>query len=229
MDRSLDSVKERLLSVRDTVREGCRLVAVSKYHPVEMIQACYDVGQRIFGESHEQEIRMKHTVLPKDIEWHFIGHLQTNKVKYIAPYIKMIEAVDSLRLLREIEKQAARNDTTIDVLLEIKMAQEDTKYGMTIAECRQMLAEGEWRAFHHVRICGLMTIATHTEDQDEIRREFMEAAQFFDEVKRDFFHDAPFFSERSWGMSDDYMIAQECRSTMVRIGTAIFGERHYGR
>lgn len=229
MDTSIETVKERLSSIRKTIREDCRLVAVSKYHTIEQIKACYDIGQRIFGESHEQEIREKHTVLPKDIEWHFIGHLQRNKVKYIAPYIKMIEAVDSLRLLREIEKQAALNDTIIDVLLEIKMAQEDTKYGMTIAECRQMLADGEWRTFHHVRICGLMTIATHTDDKDEIRREFTDAANFFDEVKGDFFSDAPFFSERSWGMSDDYIIAQECRSTMVRIGTAIFGERDYAR
>ncbi|MGM9714428.1 MAG: YggS family pyridoxal phosphate-dependent enzyme [Prevotella sp.] len=227
MDTNIESVKERLTAVRNNIHEGCKLVAVSKYHPAGMIQACYDLGQRIFGESHEQEIREKHAALPKDIDWHFIGHLQTNKVKYIAPYIRMIEAVDSPRLLREIEKQASRVGTTIDVLLEIKTAQEDTKYGFTIDECRQMLKDGEWRGMRHVRICGLMTIATNTDDKEQIRREFTEAADFFDEVKMEFFPDEPSFSERSWGMSDDYDIAQECRSTMVRIGTAIFGERHY--
>lgn len=200
-------------------------MAVSKYHPAEMIQACYDEGQRVFGESHEQEIRLKHETLPKDIEWHFIGHLQTNKVKYIAPYINMVEAVDSLKLMREIEKQAAKNNRTINILLELHLAQEESKYGLSLDACRQLLAEGEWRQMEHVRICGIMMMASNTDDEEQIRSEFMQAADFFDEIKAQYFADDDAFCERSWGMSADYQIAQQCRSTMVRVGTYIFGAR----
>ena len=220
-------VKGNLHQVLNRLPQGVRLVAISKYHPTEYIEAAYDEGQRVFGESHEQELRLKHESLPKDIEWHFIGHLQTNKVKYIAPYVTMIEAVDSMKLLKEIDKQAAKCNRVIDVLLELHIAEEATKYGLTLNDCRQMLAEGEWRQLQHIRICGLMMMASLTEDQSQIRREFMTAADFFDEVKDRFFADAPWFCERSWGMSDDYLIAVECRSTMVRIGTSIFGPRVY--
>jgi len=220
-------VKGNLHQVLNRLPQGVRLVAISKYHPNEYIEAAYDEGQRVFGESHEQELRLKHESLPKDIEWHFIGHLQTNKVKYIAPYVTMIEAVDSMKLLKEIDKQAAKCNRVIDVLLELHIAEEATKYGLTLNDCRQMLAEGEWRQLQHIRICGLMMMASLTEDQSQIRREFMTAADFFDEVKDRFFADAPWFCERSWGMSDDYLIAVECRSTMVRIGTSIFGPRVY--
>lgn len=224
---SQSTIQERLNAVRSSLRPGCRLVAVSKYHPVEALQQCYDEGQRIFGESHEQEIRVKHEALPKDIEWHFIGHLQTNKVKYIAPYITMVEAVDSLRLLKEIEKQAARHDRVIKVLLELHIATEATKYGLTLDDCRQLLDEGEWRNMPHVQICGLMMMASNTDDENVIRQEFQTAAAFFDEVKEKYFSDDGNFCERSWGMSDDYLIAQDCRSTMVRVGTSIFGQREY--
>ena len=220
-------VKGNLHQVLSRLPQGVRLVAISKYHPNEYIEAAYDEGQRVFGESHEQELRLKHESLPKDIEWHFIGHLQTNKVKYIAPYVTMIEAVDSMKLLKEIDKQAAKCNRVIDVLLELHIAEEATKYGLTLNDCRQMLAEGEWRQLQHIRICGLMMMASLTDDQSQIRREFMTAADFFDEVKDRFFADAPWFCERSWGMSDDYQIAVECRSTMVRIGTSIFGPRVY--
>ena len=220
-------VKGNLHQVLNRLPQGVRLVAISKYHPNEYIEAAYDEGQRVFGESHEQELRLKHESLPKDIEWHFIGHLQTNKVKYIAPYVTMIEAVDSMKLLKEIDKQAAKCNRVIDVLLELHIAEEATKYGLTLNDCRQMLAEGEWRQLQHIRICGLMMMASLTDDQSQIRREFMTAADFFDEVKHRFFADAPWFCERSWGMSDDYLIAVECRSTMVRIGTSIFGPRVY--
>ena len=220
-------VKGNLHQVLSRLPQGVRLVAISKYHPNEYIEAAYDEGQRVFGESHEQELRLKHESLPKDIEWHFIGHLQTNKVKYIAPYVTMIEAVDSLKLLKEIDKQAAKCNRVIDVLLELHIAEEATKYGLTLDDCRQLLADGEWRQLQHVRICGLMMMASLTDDQSQIRREFMTAADFFDEVKDRFFADAPWFCERSWGMSDDYLIAVECRSTMVRIGTSIFGPRVY--
>ena len=198
-------VAKNLHDVLGNLPEGVRLVAVSKFHPNEYLQAAYDEGQRIFGESHEQELKLKQETLPKDIKWHFIGHLQTNKVKYIAPYIDMVEAVDSLKLLKEINKQAAKHDRVIKVLLELHIAQEATKYGLTPDACRQLLAEGEW----------------------QIRKEFMEAADFFDEVKAEYFADDDAFCERSWGMSHDYKIAVECRSTMVRVGTTIFGPRVY--
>ncbi len=207
--------------------EGVRLVAVSKFHPNEYLQAAYDEGQRIFGESHEQELAKKQATMPGDIKWHFIGHLQTNKVKYIAPYIDMIEAVDSLKLLKEINKQAAKHGRTIDVLLELHIAQEATKYGLSPDACRQMLADGEWRQLENVRICGIMMMASNTDDEQQIRSEFMQAADFFDEVKAKYFADDEAFCERSWGMSHDYRIAVECRSTMVRVGTTIFGPRVY--
>ena len=220
-------VKGNIRKVLGDLPDGVRLVAISKYHPNEYIEAAYEEGQRVFGESHEQELRLKHETLPKDIEWHFIGHLQTNKVKYIAPYVTMIEAVDSMKLLREIDKQAAKCGRVIDVLLELHIAEEVTKYGLRLDDCRQLLADGEWRQLEHVRICGLMMMASLTDDREQISREFMTAADFFDEVKLQYFADAPWFCERSWGMSDDYDIAVGCRSTMVRIGTMIFGSRVY--
>lgn len=220
-------VKSNLRAVREQLPEQVRLVAVSKFHPDEYIMAAYEEGQRIFGESHEQELKRKQESLPKDIEWHFIGHLQTNKVKYIAPYISMIEAVDSLKLLREIDKQAAKYDRTIDVLLELHIAEEETKYGLTLDACRELLRDGEWRQLKHVRICGLMMMASYVEDTEQIRSEMMLASNFFDEVKSEFFADDPAFKERSWGMSHDFPIAVQCHSTMVRIGTTIFGPRVY--
>lgn len=220
-------VKGHLRQVRSSLPDGVRLVAISKYHPNEYIEAAYAEGQRLFGESHEQELRTKHASLPADIEWHFIGHLQTNKVKYIAPYVSMIEAVDSLKLLREIDKQAIRNERVIDVLLELHIADEETKYGLAPDACRQLLADGEWRQLSHVRICGLMMMASNVDDPEQIRREFRTGLQLFDEFRAAYFADAPWFCERSWGMSHDYPIAVEEGSTMVRIGTAIFGPRVY--
>ena len=149
------NVKQHLHEVLEQLPEGVRLVAISKYHPAEFIMAAYEEGQRIFGESHEQELRLKHEQLPNDIQWHFIGHLQTNKVKYVAPYVSMIESVDSIKLLREINKQALKCGRTIDVLLELHIAAEETKYGLTPDDCRQLLADGEWRDMQGVRICGL--------------------------------------------------------------------------
>jgi len=220
-------VKGHLNEVLSSLPEGVRLVAISKYHPNEYIEEAYAEGQRIFGESHEQELRQKVETLPHDILWHFIGHLQTNKVKYIAPYITMIEAVDSLKLLREIDKQAAKNKRVIDVLLELHIAAEETKYGLTPDACRALLADGEWRQLEHVRICGLMMMASNVDDEEQIRSEFRIARQLFDELKSQYFADAPWFCERSWGMSHDYPIAVEEGSTMVRIGTTIFGPRVY--
>ena len=220
-------VAKNLEGVLGNLPEGVRLVAISKFHPNEYIEAAYKAGQRIFGESHEQELAKKAESLPKDIEWHFIGHLQTNKVKYIAPYISMIEAVDTVKLMKEINKQAAKNGRTIDILLELHIAEEESKYGFTIDACREMLKAGEWRSLVNVRICGLMMMASNVPDEAQIRKEMTEAWDFFNEVKRDYFADAPYFKERSWGMSHDYKIAVECHSTMVRVGTAIFGPRVY--
>ena len=220
-------VKSHLHEVLDTLPQGVRLVAISKYHPNEYIEAAYEEGQRVFGESHEQELRQKHLSLPQDIEWHFIGHLQTNKVKYIAPYVTMIEAVDSLKLLREINKQAEKCGRRIKVLLELHIAEEATKYGLTLDACRELLAAGEWREMQHVQICGLMMMASFVTDEAQIRQEMQTARDFFDEVKAQYFADDDAFCERSWGMSDDYPIALQTGSTMIRVGTKIFGPRVY--
>ena len=220
-------VKTHLREVLAQLPQGVRLVAISKYHPNAYIEAAYAEGHRVFGESHEQELRLKHESLPKDIEWHFIGHLQTNKVKYIAPYVSMIEAVDSLKLLHEINRQAERCGRVIKVLLELHIAEETTKYGLTLDACRDLLEGGEWREMKHVQICGLMMMASFVDDREQIRREMLTARDFFDEVKARWFAGDAAFCERSWGMSDDYPIALETGSTMVRIGTMIFGPRVY--
>ena len=220
-------VKENLHRVLGSLPESVRLVAISKYHPAEYIMAAYEEGQRVFGESHEQELRQKHEQLPQDIEWHFIGHLQTNKVKYIVPYITMIEAVDSLKLLREIEKQAAKAGRVVKVLLELHIAEEATKYGLTPDALRQLLSDGEWRQMSHVHICGLMMMASNVDDEQQIAAEFQQAADLFDAVKQQFFAADDAFCERSWGMSADFPIAVTHGSTMVRIGTDIFGPRVY--
>ena len=220
-------VKANLKEVTARPPQHVKLVAVSKFHPSEYLQEAYSEGQRIFGESQVQELQRKVAELPDDIQWHFIGHLQTNKVKYIAPYISMIEAVDSMKLMAEIQKQAAKHNRTIDVLLELHIAEEETKYGLRLDACRDFLESGEWRNMNNVRICGLMMMASYTDDTRQIKSEFTLAANFFDEVKNKYFADADYFCERSWGMSHDYPLAIECGSTMVRVGTKIFGPRVY--
>ena len=220
-------VRRNLRQVLDSLPSQVKLVAVSKYHPSESILEAYEEGQRAFGESHVQELQAKHKVLPEDIEWHFIGHLQTNKVKYVVPYVAMIDAVDSMRLLREINRQAEKHDRVVKVLLELHIAEEETKYGLSLDECRSLLTDGEWRLLQHVKICGLMMMASFVDDMSQVRKEMLLAADFFDEVKAKYFADDDDFCERSWGMSHDYPVACECRSTMVRVGTSIFGERVY--
>lgn len=220
-------VAKNLHEILGNLPKEVRLVAISKYHPNEYLEAAYNEGQRIFGESHEQELAKKQETLPKDIEWHFIGHLQTNKVKYIAPYISMIEAVDSYKLLKEINKQAAKNDRIIKVLLELHIAEEETKYGLTLDDCRNMLEAGEWKDLQNVQICGLMMMASNTNETSIIEKEFDTATDFFDEIKGKYFAEIPTFKERSWGMSHDYKIAIKHGSTMVRVGTNIFGPRVY--
>ena len=220
-------VKGNLREVLGNLPAGVNLVAISKFHPNEYIEAAYAEGQRIFGESHEQELARKVESLPKDIEWHFIGHLQTNKVKYIAPYISMIESVDSLKLLKEINKQAAKHDRVVKVLLELHIAEEETKSGFSFDDCRELLEAGEWRTMKHVQICGIMMMASNTDDEQQIAQEFDAAYAFFKEVKEKYFADDDAFCERSWGMSHDYRIAVKHGSNMVRVGTTIFGPRIY--
>lgn len=220
-------VKGNLREVLGNLPAGVNLVAISKFHPNEYIEAAYAEGQRIFGESHEQELARKVESLPKDIVWHFIGHLQTNKVKYIAPYISMIESVDSLKLLKEINKQAAKHDRVVKVLLELHIAEEETKSGFSFDDCRELLEEGEWRTMDHVQICGIMMMASNTDDEQQIAQEFDAAYAFFKEVKEKYFADDDAFCERSWGMSHDYRIAVKHGSNMVRVGTTIFGPRIY--
>ncbi|MGN0233168.1 MAG: YggS family pyridoxal phosphate-dependent enzyme [Bacteroidaceae bacterium] len=208
--------------------EGVQLVAVSKYHPAKMIQEVYEgCPQRIFAESHAQELQTKHEILPKDIQWHFIGHLQRNKVKYIVPYVSLIHSVDSPRLLAEINKQALNANVRVDCLLQLHVAQEETKYGFTPEECMGYLETGEWKQMTGVRIRGMMCMASNVSDQEQIAREFEIALHTFQRIKESYFKGNDTFNIRSWGMSHDYHIAIRCGSNMVRVGTAIFGERQY--
>lgn len=223
----MTDLQRRLTETLAALPEQVRLVAVSKFHPAEAIAEAYEAGQRIFGESRAQELVAKHEALPQDIEWHFIGHLQPNKVKYIAPFVSLIHAVDSPKLLAEIDKQARRCDRIIPCLLQLHVAQEETKFGFSPEECRAFLESGAWREMHNVCIAGIMCMASNTDDTARIRRDFHTAYEFYRSAKSDFFADAPTFCERSWGMSHDYPIAVEEGCTMVRIGTQIFGERQY--
>ncbi|MBR4644934.1 MAG: YggS family pyridoxal phosphate-dependent enzyme [Bacteroidaceae bacterium] len=213
--------------IKQTLPADVKLVAVSKFHPVSMIEDAYAGGQRLFAENHVQELQQKHEVLPNDIEWHFIGHLQTNKVKYIAPYVHLIHAVDTHKLLVEINKQAQKNNRVIDCLLELHVAQEETKFGFSADEMYDYVRQGEWRQLENVRICGLMCMASNVEDESQIANEFQQAENLFKRLKQDFFAQEDSFSIRSWGMSDDYPIAIKYGSNMIRVGSRIFGPRVY--
>lgn len=221
------SISLILSSIKAELPKQVRLVAVSKYHPVEMIQEAYDAGQRLFGENHVQEMTQKYALLPKDIEWHFIGHLQTNKVKYIAPFVSLIHSVDSLKLLKEINKQAEKAQRIIPCLLQIHIAKEETKFGFSFDECREMLRQDEWKNLKNGQLCGVMGMGTFTDNVDQVRSEFHSLKDFFDEIKENVFSDNPSFREISMGMTDDYPIAIEEGSTLIRIGTKIFGKRIY--
>ncbi len=220
-------IQANIKAVLSELPEGVRLVAVSKFHPNEAIEAAYSAGQRIFGESKVQELTEKQLSLPKDIEWHFIGHLQTNKVKYIVPYIAMIHAVDSYRLLAEINRQAAKVNRVIPCLLEIHIAAEESKYGFTFDDCRAMLREGSWRELKNVSVCGVMGMATNTDNEEQVGKEFETLHRFFGELKNDYFLDDDRFKEISMGMSHDYPLAVKAGCTLVRVGSKIFGERNY--
>lgn len=201
------------------------LVAVSKTHPPERILDLYRQGHRVFGENKVQEMMAKYEVLPKDIEWHLIGHLQTNKVKFIAPFVRMIHSVDTLRLLQEINKQALKCDRIIDCLLQFHIAEEETKFGLDEQEARSLLESPEYRAMTSVRLCGVMGMASFTEDIALVRSEFRHLSGIFQHLKADYFADAPWFREISMGMSGDWSVAVEEGSTMVRIGSLLFGNR----
>lgn len=220
-------VAKNLHKVLDQLPKGVRLVAISKFHPKEYLSAAYAEGQRIFGESHEQELAKKVADLPKDIEWHFIGHLQTNKIKYIVPYVALIHGIDSYKLLAEVNKQAAKAGKTVNCLLQLHIAREETKFGFSFDECREMLAAGEWRELKHIRICGLMGMATNTDNDEQIKTEFCSLSSFFNEMKAKWFADAESFRELSMGMSHDYHEAIAAGSTLIRVGSKIFGERNY--
>jgi hypothetical protein len=218
---------EKYDEIRASLPAGVRLVAVSKFKPAEDISALYQHGQRVFGENHAQEMKAKYEILPQDIEWHFIGHLQTNKVKYIAPYVSLIHSIDSLDLLKEVNKHAVKNNRVIPCLLQFHIADEETKFGFTFEECAAMLNNSEFQELKNVKIHGVMGMATFTDDQEQVRGEFRHLHQIFQDLKVQYFAQEPDFKEISMGMSEDYPIAIEEGSTLVRIGSAIFGPRNY--
>ena len=217
-------IAERIKAISDALPKGVTLIAVSKYHPVEAIETAYSAGQRDFGESKAQDLTVKYLALPSDIRWHFIGHLQSNKIKYIAPFIHLIHSIDSLRLLKEVNKQGIKTGRRIPCLLQIHIAQEETKFGFTPEECLTMLEEGEWRELQNVEIRGLMCMASNTDNEEQIASEFSAVQELFNTIKEQYFHRDRNFSVLSAGMSDDYPIAIEHGSTHIRIGSSIFNK-----
>lgn len=222
----MSNIANRLAEVRAALPQGVTLVAVSKTHPVQAVEEAYAAGQRIFGESRPQELKEKYNALPKDIEWHMIGHLQTNKVKYIAPYVALIQSVDSARLMETIEKEAQKCGRRIDILFEIHVADEESKTGWDFGELEEFLASGAMTAMPHIGVRGVMGIATNTDDETVIRRDFDTLKACFDRLKPQFGEE---FDTLSMGMSDDYPLAITCGSTMVRVGSYIFGARDYSK
>ncbi len=220
-------ITSNIKQLQASIPEGVTLVAVSKFHPVEALQEAYDAGQRIFGENKAQELYSKQEVLPKDIQWHFIGHLQSNKIKVIAPFVHTIHSIDSAKLLQEVDKQAARNNRNIRVLLQIYIAKEETKFGLSPEECVELIQSGIIESCKHVTIAGLMGMATNTEDETQVSAEFHKLHAFFTELKASYFANKESFCELSMGMSHDYPLAIAQGSTMIRVGSLIFGERSY--
>ncbi|WP_167609179.1 YggS family pyridoxal phosphate-dependent enzyme [Maribellus sediminis] len=220
-------IGKNILAITTNLPEGVKLVAVSKTKPNEDILEAYNAGQRIFGENKVQDLTKKYEELPKDIEWHFIGHPQSNKVKYIAPFISLIHGVDSLKLLKIINKEGQKNERKIKCLLQFHIAEESTKFGLDIQEARDVLDSEEFKNFANVEIAGVMGMATYTDDETQIRNEFRMLYNIFTQLKNEYFSAADSFYEISMGMSDDYPIAVEEGSTMVRVGSKIFGARNY--
>ena len=221
------SIPQNIQEIRKHIPPHVRLVCVSKFHPNEAVMEAYDCGERVFGESKVQELCGKYDTLPKDISWHFIGHLQTNKIKLIVPFVELIHGVDSYNLLEEINKQALKAGRKINCLLQVYIAMEDTKFGFSPEELLETLSEGKWKGLTGIRICGLMGMATYTENRTQIRNEFKGLKSLFDQVKEQYFGNESSFKELSMGMSDDYQLAIEEGSTLVRIGSSIFGNRNY--
>lgn len=219
-------ISTRLEKIISDIPDGVKLVAVSKTKSVDLIMEAYNTGQRIFGENRVQELIEKHPILPDDIEWHYIGHLQTNKVKYLAPFVDMIHAVDSIKLLAEIDKQARKNNRVISCLLQVHIADEETKFGLNEEELADIMKDLPNMKFENVRISGLMGMATYTDDEDQVRREFRNLKSIFKRIEDEFSDILYDFSELSMGMSGDYPIAVEEGSTMIRVGSLIFGSRH---
>lgn len=216
------SIRENYKELSARIPDGVELVAVSKTHPAEVVQQVYDLGQRIFGENKVQELIAKYPLLPKDIKWHIIGHLQTNKVKYIAPFVDTVQSVDSEKILNEIDKQAAKCERKINVLLQVKIAEEDTKYGLDAEQARTLYQDYLDGKYAHVEITGLMGMATFTDDHEQVRAEFRKLKSLFDELSG-----SKKLTTLSMGMSGDFELAIECGATSVRVGSAIFGHRQY--
>ncbi|GGG48266.1 YggS family pyridoxal phosphate-dependent enzyme [Hymenobacter glacieicola] len=210
---------------QDLSGTAARLVAVTKTHPVERLREAYEAGARLFGENRVQEMAAKQSELPADVQWHLIGHLQTNKVKYIAAFVHTIQSIDSLKLLLEVERQAARHNRVIEGLLQFHIAAEETKTGLSLPEAEEMLQSAEFRGLQHVRLTGVMGIATNTPDEDQLRREFRQLRGYFDKLKALYFPQDEAFREISMGMSSDYPLALREGSTLIRVGSAIFGSR----
>lgn len=222
-------IKENLERIRATVPEGVTLVAVSKTKPISDLQEAYDAGQRVFGENYPQEMRDKHEVLPADIQWHFIGHLQTNKIKYIINYVTLIHSIDTANLLEAVNKEAKKHERVVDCLLQFHIALEETKFGLDLDEARQLLDSEAFKQMQNVRICGVMGMGTFTDNMEEVRKEFKHLKSIFETLKKDYFADQPSFKEISMGMSEDYPIAIEEGATLIRVGSKIFGARVYNK
>jgi len=224
------SIADKILFFkRELKNTNCRLIAVSKTHPPAAILEAYQAGQRLFGENKVQELTAKQEHLPADIEWHLIGHLQTNKVKYIAPFVHTIQSVDSLKLLQEINKQAQRHNRVVNCLLQIYIAEEESKFGLTPAEAQEILLAEAYQELNHVRITGVMGVATNTSSETQLQKEFRYLKQTYEDLKSSFFSQETFFKEISMGMSSDYKLAIAEGSTMIRVGSFIFGARDYAK
>lgn len=221
-----ENIEGRIKAISATLPQGVTLIAVSKYHPIEAITEAYNAGHREFGESKAQDLKVKQSALPNDIKWHFIGHLQSNKIKYIAHFIHLIHSIDSYKLLCEVDRHGMKAGRRIPCLLQIHIAQEESKFGFTTDECIRMLEQGEWRSLQHIEIRGLMCMASNTADDKQINEEFATVHRLFKEIKERFFNEDERFDTISAGMSDDYRIAIENGSTHIRIGSDIFGTPH---
>lgn len=221
------SISRNLSEIKESIPDHVSLVAVSKTKPNDLIMEAYNAGHRIFGENKVQDMSRKFEELPKDIQWHFIGHLQTNKVKYIAPFVSLIHGIDSLKLLNQVNKEASKLNRKVNCLLQFHIAEEDTKFGLSEDEAIALLNSEEYAEMKHVSICGVMGMASYTDDESQIRKEFRHLHSIFTTIRNRFFDNMESFCEISMGMSGDYPIAIEEGSTMVRIGSSIFGERNY--